>query len=60
MFNFCCCRFTGSTTAKALVEVVVATTEKVDEVMIEKAVGLTVADLSPTRGKAVDPRAEDP
>ena len=60
MFNFCCCRFTGSTTAKALVEVVVATTEKVDEVMIEKAVALTVADLSPTRGKAVDPRAEDP
>ena len=45
---------------KALVEVVVATTEKVDEVMIEKAVGLTVADLSPTRGKAVDPRAEGP
>ena len=60
MFHFCCFRFTGSTTAKALVEVVVATTEKVDEVMIEKAVGLTVADLSPTRGKAVDPRAEDP
>ena len=60
MFNLCCCRFTGSTTAKALVEVVVATTEKVDEVMIEKAVGLTVADLSPTRGKAVDPRAEGP
>ena len=50
----------GSTTARALVEVVVATTEKVDEVMIEKAVGLTVADLSPTRGKAADPRAEDP
>ena len=60
MFNFCCCRFTGSTTAKALVEVVVATTERVDEVLIEKAVGLTVADLSPTRGKAVDPRAEGP
>ena len=60
MFHFCCSRFTGSTTAKALVEVVVATTEKVDEAMIEKAVGLTVADLSPTRGKAVDPRAEDP
>ena len=60
MFNFCFCRFMGSTTAKALVEVVVATTEKVDEVLIEKAVGLTVADLSPTRGKAVDPRAEDP
>ena len=50
----------GSTTAKALAEVVVATTEKVDEVMIEKAVGLTVADLSPTRGKAADPRAEGP
>ena len=50
----------GSTTAKALVEVVVATTEKVDEVMIEKAVALTVADLLPMRGKAVDPRAEDP
>ena len=50
----------GSTTAKALVEVVVATTEKVVEVMIEKAVALTVVDLSPTRGKAVDPRAEDP
>ena len=60
MFNFCCCRFTGSTTAKALVEVVVATTEKVDEVLIEKAVGLTVVDLLPMRGKAVDPRAEDP
>ena len=60
MFNFCCCRFTGSTTARALVEVVVATTEKVDEVLIEKAVGLTVADLSPTRGKAADPRAEGP
>ena len=60
MFNFCCCRFTGSTTAKALVEVVVATTEKVDEVLIEKAVGHTVEDLSPTRGKAVDPRAEGP
>ena len=60
MFNFCCCRFTGSTTAKALVEVVVATTEKVDEVMIEKAVALTVVDLLPMRGKAVDPRAEDP
>ena len=60
MFNFCCCRFTGSTTAKALVEVVVATTEKLDEVMIEKAVGLTVVDLLPMRGKAVDPRAEGP
>ena len=60
MFNLCCCRFMGSTTAKALVEVVVATTEKVDEVLIEKAVGLTVADLSPTRGKAADPRAEGP
>ena len=60
MFNFCCCRFTGSTTAKALVEVVVATTEKGDEVMIEKAVALKVVDLLPMRGKAVDPRAEDP
>ena len=37
-----------------------ATTEKVDEVMIEKAVGLTVADLLPMREKAVDPRAEGP
>ena len=60
MLTFCCCRFMGSTTAKALAEVVVATTEKVDEVLIEKAVGLTVADLSPTRGKAADPRAEGP
>ena len=60
MFDFCCCRFMGSTTARALVVVVVATTEKVDEVLIEKAVGLTVVDLSPTRGQADDPRAEGP